>query len=471
MIKNLKEKMNMSQQSIYTYLLYGVALTVFIMFTLFKYIDFEVMTVWTINFWDCLFDGSLMDFFEYTIENARGITPTRCRGNYLWLIPWCVWNFPVWLYCVITGTVKVTAFWMFYWSKIYILLLTIVIIVYICKIANSIIALTTEEKKLMALLIAISPELLMSTMYAGQDEVLYLSLYVVALYYFLEEKIKRAYICAALSAVFCPQMLLPFLVLLMIREKSVIKIGSILIGTVAPLIVFEFIYRNNTIYIDNKLDLLGMMHNMLGKTSVILSEASILGIIIVAVLFFCYVIEFKWDEEGKKNILYINALIFCAINVYAEDHFYRLFTYVPFLILIIMLNKNNIKMNMFLLLCLTYARTYIACKTSGQQNMNTVSVFSDSWYASLAEKLGSTTYGEYIGLYKVMFEGRQITATIDLFVNIIAFAAMLLLLYINFPKNFNRKYDIEIPEKVSVAAYAICMPFILGCYMLVLLVF
>lgn len=118
MIQKMKEKIKGCQYNLNTYLLCGVVLTVFIMFTLFKYIDFEVMTVWTVNFWDCVLGGG--EFFEYTIQNIRGITPTRCRGNYLWLIPWCVWNFPIWLYCVITGTVKVTALWMFYWSKIYI---------------------------------------------------------------------------------------------------------------------------------------------------------------------------------------------------------------------------------------------------------------------------------------------------------------------------------------------------------------
>lgn len=279
----------------------------------------------------------------------------------------------------------------------------IVIIIYVSKIANSIVTLAKEEKKIIAILFAISPEVLMSTMYAGQDEVMYLALYVIALYYFLEEKIIRAYICAAISAVFCPQMLIPFLALLMIREKSVVKIGSVVIGTMIPLFMFEFVYRNNQIYIDNKLNLLDMIQDMLGKTSDLFSNASILGIIIVVILFICYVNEFIWDEEGKRNIIYINTLIFCAINVYASDHFYRLFTYVPFLILIIVLNKNNKRMNMFLLLCLTYARTYIACKTTGQQNMNTMYVFNDSLYAGIAAKLGSTTYGRHIGMYRVIF--------------------------------------------------------------------
>lgn len=450
-----------------TYLLCFSALIVFCMFTLFKYIDFEVMTVWTVNFWDLVFEGRLMDFYEYTIENIRGITPTRCRGNYLWLIPWCVWNFPIWIYCTVTGTVKVSSCWMFYWSKLYMLLLIVVIIIYICKIAKHILG--EYDNKLVTLLILMSPEILMSAMYAGQDEVQYLALYIMGLYYFMEEKITKAYICAAIASVFCPQMLIPFLVLLVIREKNVVKICSIVIGTMIPLVVFELIYGNDSIYTDNKLDLGGMLQGMLGETSVLLGNASIMGVLLVIILFFCYVNNFEWNNEGKRKILFINTLVFCAMSVYVKDHFYRLLLYVPFVVLIIILNKKNFKMNMFLFLCLTWARVYVACKTSGQQNMNTVSVYSDSWYAKIAEKVGSISYGNYTGLYHHWVEWRSIAGVLDIFADIIVFAAMLLLLYINLPQNDNKKYDLDLPAGISILGYVLCMPIILAAYFKILL--
>ena len=166
------------------------------MFATFKYLDFEMMTVWSIDFWDLFFEGRLHKFYPYTSLRLRMREElvAVCTGNYLWLIPWAIWNLPVWSIHKVTGTIKVTEFFSFMWSKVFLIILTFVAIYYLCKIVESVKG-SKEYNKLIGLLVLASPEILMSTCYAGQDEILYIALFTMALYYFLENK-KKSFISA-----------------------------------------------------------------------------------------------------------------------------------------------------------------------------------------------------------------------------------------------------------------------------------
>ena len=138
----------------------------------------------------------------------------------MWLVPWAIWNLPIWIYNKITGTIKVTGFLSLMWSKLFLMVLTFVTIWYICRIVEEITA-DRSNNKLICLLILASPEMLISTCYAGQDEIMYIALFCMSLFYFLKEKWKLFYLCSVLAISFNPMMLIPFLVLLLMKEKEI----------------------------------------------------------------------------------------------------------------------------------------------------------------------------------------------------------------------------------------------------------
>lgn len=72
-------------------------LTTYLALITFEYWDLDSMTAWTMNFWDLFFEGRLNEFYEYTALNAHGAQHYNCEGNFLWLLPWCLWNLPLWL--------------------------------------------------------------------------------------------------------------------------------------------------------------------------------------------------------------------------------------------------------------------------------------------------------------------------------------------------------------------------------------
>lgn len=82
---------------IYLVLSVVAALSMFMAWITFDYWDLDSMTAWTMNFWDLFFEGRLGEFYEYTTLNLHGAQHYNCEGNYLWLLPWCLWNLPLWL--------------------------------------------------------------------------------------------------------------------------------------------------------------------------------------------------------------------------------------------------------------------------------------------------------------------------------------------------------------------------------------
>lgn len=64
---------------------------------LFRYEDTVSYTVWSVNFWDLLFQGRLGEYYTYSYENLRQAPHGLFCGSYLTVFPWILWNFPLWL--------------------------------------------------------------------------------------------------------------------------------------------------------------------------------------------------------------------------------------------------------------------------------------------------------------------------------------------------------------------------------------
>ena len=112
----LERRGGIRENIFYIILLAVTITTTFFMMITFDYWDLDSMTAWSLNVWDLLFEGRLADFYQYAQLNLRGAFHENCAGNYLWLLPWCIWNFPLWLVHSITGVLNVTDFWSLCWS-------------------------------------------------------------------------------------------------------------------------------------------------------------------------------------------------------------------------------------------------------------------------------------------------------------------------------------------------------------------
>lgn len=454
---------------IYVVLLTVTFLTTFCMLITFDYWDLDSMTAWSLNVWDLLFQGRLGEFYQYTELNLRGAFHENCAGNYLWLLPWSIWNFPLWVVHSVTGVMNVTDFWSLCWSKLYLVALSVATAWMCAKIARMF---TNEPKRIFSIYILIlaAPELLMSTCYAGQDEILYVFCFVTALYFYLKGEKKKFYFWSVCAISFCTIMIVPFLLLLLLIEKKIFRIGFLAIGTLIPTIIFDFLYRNDKLYQSVKTDFTDMILEMFGIASIntVLGPVSILGGLLVLLYFYSYGIKVEHDIVSQKKVIYMLAILFILMGLFMGNNFYRLFLYVPFVVLVLIISEKNIQMNLFLLLISTFGRALLACAVNNSQNMNTAFIMKNSWISNLSAAVNGNQGIKNLGLYDKLMSRFPFFPGIVMVVTVCAVSAIILIAIINYPKN-KAEYEFPVSEKISLAGYVLCMPFILILWFITLL--
>lgn len=326
------------------------------------------------------------------------------------------------------------------------------------------------------ILLLLSPELLMSVGYAGQDEIVYIGLFVMALYYYFQGHWKKCYLMLVCCVTICPIMLIPVLVLLLLKEKNLYKIALETVITALPLVLFELLYRNDAIYQEVKEynSFATIAEGMLLTTKVTLSSTTVsaCGILLCIIFFVCYNMKKEADDAYRKKVIYILAVVFGSICfLMMTNRFYRLFLYVPFLVLLLMVSVHDLGMNLLLFTVVTYGRAYASLRAEYPQNMNTSYIMKNSWITKLCELVGSDTYMTSSDRYGVCLWTRfsEMSTVYHMVVATCAFAAMLLLLIINYPNN-QQNYKVMISDKLILTVCAMCMPIILLAFYVVLLV-
>lgn len=475
--KVIQEGMSEKNRRWYIFFMGIIIVTAFMMLITFEYEDIDSLTAWSLNFWDLLFRGKLNKFYEYTALNVHGAFHSNCGGNYLWLLPLCIWNFPLWVIHSISGIASIENIYSICWSKMFFFLMQIVTAFVCGKICDMIMS---DKKRVLltVLLVLASPEILMSVGYAGQDEIVYVCLFVTAFYNFLKGYWKRCYIILVCSVTICPIMLLPVLALLLLKEKKIWKLLCYVFGTILPLCLFELCYRGDAIYQSAKHtnDFVSMLHRMLSGSQfeTILGAFSIVGVGLCMLLFYCYMEEVPQDgnNEYYPKLVYIFALLFTMLSFFMIDDFYRMFLYVPFLVVMLMISEQEIGNNLFLFMILIYGRMFQVCRGSYPKSMNTCYVMKNSWITTLCDSLGSTRYladpEHCTCLWAYIYSYGELLEVINLLVETCLIGVIIILFIVN-RRGYRRRYKSLFHENVMLGICIACMPIVLLGYYVMLL--
>lgn len=440
----------------------------FLMLITFEYLDVDSLTAWSLNIWDLIFgSGNLGDFYEYTELNLRGATYVNCAGNYLWLLPICIWNFPLWLFHVITGTMSVTNFYSICWMKLFfvvVLILCAIVVSKICYFYTS-----DKEKSIIAyILMLLSPEILISTGYAAQDEIVYICALVWAFYFYINEKYLKGYLLLLLAVTCCPIILIPAIILILVKQKQLAFVIGNVIGLLIPSFAFEFIYRNDEIfqYMKTRHGMSVLGTSMLNGLTVSLPEGEVsiaIGILIV-LFFLAYMTEDI--ENNKERVLGLVTLSMVTICFFMSVSFYRLFLYVPFLLILVLKTGENMNINLFLLTIVAYCRCFHELTSYYPQTMNMYNIMKNSWITDLHDKYGLYDYLNFDrgGLGKYFLEGDYISL-LNTVSATCTYVGIRLLLFINFSVLKNEMstkkkkiYELKLSYTVSLWVYCACVP-------------
>lgn len=336
------------------YVLIGIAIGSMVLYSVvFMYMDALSIQGWTFEFWDAVFRGRLFELHTVFAENYRQLKHVSCGGNFLWLIPIAVWNLPLWIINAIGPQYSVLPQWMSLWTRLLYFIAVLVMARAITKIVDA-----ENEAKLNILLLCIgSFEVVISTMYAGQDEIIYLAVFMLALQKYKEERYKQFFVYGVISAVMCPVMLLPLLYMTLDITKLWISILCVIVSAV-PGVVYQAIVKNDEWYWFYHSSGFVMLDDMIGKNAFITPLGSV-----PLFLLFAMLIAYKtlfiptMDTKLTTEKIYIIAVGMLAFSFFTDQAFYRWVIYVPFAVTMIYLGGTN-RINRILFYLLACARAY-----------------------------------------------------------------------------------------------------------------
>ena len=194
-----------------------------ISFVLFYYTDLKSLTIWTTNIWDTLAaTGNVRRFYEYSAMNLYQLDHTMVGNDILIYLPWAVWNLPIWALQHFAGLNILEHFWMVLYSKLF-LLAAFFYVLYLTKKIALLLTPDRDEIRYTLFLSATSFFTLSSLTYAGQNDVLVIIPFLLALYKLMQGH-KKSFLCfSALSIALKPFFAFSFIALVLLKEKNLLK--------------------------------------------------------------------------------------------------------------------------------------------------------------------------------------------------------------------------------------------------------
>ncbi len=214
----------------------------------FRYEDTVSFTSYGVTFWDALFSGNIGNYYTYASQNLRGALHPVEVFEWITFLPWVIWCFPLWVTHPLSSNSDVTGMKCIIWSKLFFAVCIVVLCIYLYKLMMRLTDNDLEFSLGGVVLVAASLEILDSTAYAGQDEIVYLTTLVIAIYEYTSGKKKTGFIFLVLTVTFCPLMLIPVMIIVVLLEKRIWRIAIDAGLLMLPTVLFKLVYRNDPVF-------------------------------------------------------------------------------------------------------------------------------------------------------------------------------------------------------------------------------
>lgn len=432
-----------------------------VMVFVFNYVDGDVYIAWSMDFLDCLFGKANKEFYEYSalnlhIENSlfKG-----CDKSVLMILPLAIWNIPVWIAHQITGEMIVTGIWDIAWMKLGFILCIVITAVECTKIVKAV--RPDANSGFVFPLMLGSFDVLCSTLYAAQDEIVYLMVLVIAMRHMINRKIILFLVFSALSVALNPEMIIPVILMILFYEERIWKVFLDAFICVVPLGIINFIYRNNEVY--NNARVTGYeFSRSLFSTDIGLkigeNTVSLFIILICLMLFFVY--AHRDEKPDNRNLVWSMALLMVSMTLLSTggyiNYFYRDLLYVPFLIILILTSEQNSTTNIILYLLYTWGRSILGLVNGAPQSMSSAYLsINNITLRRIYDNVGKLIMGKFYGDKISLLANSGLITAVCLSVAIVIF-------YINSRSGLKKEYRLfEINKDILVAVNSLLVPIIL----------
>lgn len=346
----------------------------FVMLVSFFYLDARSLTVWSVNLLDCIADGRLGDYYLVCYLNEYGAASKAFAGSYFVIIPWAVWNIPIWLIQKYWGIAIISNGWMMLWSKLFLVVVEGVVLLFSYKI--TMLLTNNKIKSLWTVFLSASfPFMLIGVYYSGQSDIIVLAYGTIAVYELLKNNNKLFLLFSAFAIVSKPFFLFPFIIVVLFTEKNIFKIFLKGIAGCSIICIFQIIYADAPMFKESvALTPAGENMDMLTRTSfgrVLMAEGSWFFLLFVIL---CVIAYIKNEENIRMRnifIIYFVTATFLLILGFTSIQHYRPIYLVPFLFILFVINDGWYRINMIL-------KTFYSCMTMLAMFCGSQNIFSKS---------------------------------------------------------------------------------------------
>lgn len=310
--------------------------------------DAQSLTQWSVNVWHALFNGNFRGLYAYTAENIYHVHHAHMGSELLSVLPWSVWNLPLFIIQRVTGNDIVGSATMLAYSKLFLVLLSVVTLIYTKKIAFFITG--DKNKSVWAMLLtASSVYLYISVCYSGQNDILMITASVIAVYSLIRGKQTAFFVWSALAIAIKPFFVLPYIAVVLLCEKRLLPIiGKVLLGFVGFL-AQKLLFMGAPGYSESMSS--GPSKEMLEKMfpanfNTALGGTSLFAVALVLIFFYAYTRDFSRESFKDKPVLtakyivYLITITYAAYVLLSPFSFYRIGILVPYLYLVLVQNKK-----------------------------------------------------------------------------------------------------------------------------------
>lgn len=342
----MKSLFNKENRDMLPLLAFSIVISI-IMFFAYGYVDLKSLTVWSLNLLDCFWDGNLYHYYAYCAENAYGLVHTYMGANYIPLIPWAIWNIPIWILQRWFGIVAIGHAWALLYAKLFFVAVLAVTLFYAYRIMRIIVG--EKEKCIKGFYLMLSfPMLMIAVYYVGQTDIISVCLFVIAVYRLIQGDRRGFYLWSVLSIGAKPYILLAYVAVVLLMEKNIWKILLKCLGGGIFILLFQLIYGQAPLYAES-------MHQgpsskqldfILGKVITDCSgwNVSLFLVFLVVVYFAIYL--HPWKEGDNKELVYAVTVPFLLFFAFSEFDFYRGIYLVPFLYILFVINYEKMIFNL-----------------------------------------------------------------------------------------------------------------------------
>lgn len=334
-----------------------IVTSIIIAFFVFYYFDVSDTLDNSLVLIDAVVHKQFFNYYDYAITNAASTTIYTANYNLPLYILFAIWNSPFYIMKKLWGLDGIRFELAIMWCKVLIMLASVGCVF----VMNSILKETGYEKKsrkYVPILFFSSSSLFMGAYIAIQYDVITLLFILIGIDAFLKKQGKKFLFIFMIAVPFKTFALFIFIPLLLLKEKKVIRIVGSLIVSYSLIIIEKIMFWKDPAYelclkSQNK-DAIDLI--VVGNLQIGTHGLSIFIMIFVAVCAYCYMksedLYLSEEQEIKRQLLYyvayIGLFVFVVFFVTIDFRSYWLVLYLPFAILLIIMNSNRLWINIMI---------------------------------------------------------------------------------------------------------------------------